>query len=214
MPSQGHGSIPSSAEDALRRRVKAELRKRMRGLRKALPAQACRERSSRISERLVALDPVARAHAIALFWPIEERHEVDLQALGASLRERGARVAFPRVEPETGAMAFHFVEDTGRMVDGSSGLREPAPQEPLASHGSLDVIVVPTLAVDPRGHRIGYGAGYYDRTLPQFAPPASTIAVAFDFQLVAEVPNTEGDVAVGWIVTDARTLAADAELPR
>ena len=158
------------------------------------------------------MDAVARAHAIALFWPMEERHEVDLRALGASLRERGARVAFPRVEPETGAMAFHFVEDAGRMVLGSSGLYEPASREPLASPGSLDVIVVPTLVVDPRGHRIGYGAGYYDRTLPQFAPPASTIAVAFDFQLVAEVPNMEGDVAVGWIVTDARTLAADAGL--
>jgi 5-formyltetrahydrofolate cyclo-ligase len=211
MPSQGHGFIPSSAEETLRRRVKAELRKRMRGLRKALPAQACSERSSRIAQRLSAMEPVAGAHAIALFWPMEERHEVDLRALGATLRERGARVAFPRVEPETGAMTFHFMEDTSRMVDGPSGLREPTPQEPLALPGSLDAIVVPTLVVDPRGHRIGYGAGYYDRALPQLAPPASTIAVAFDFQLVAEIPNMEGDVAVGWIVTDARTLTADPE---
>ena len=110
-------------------------------------------------------------------------------------------------------MSFHFVEDTSRMVDGSSGVREPAPEDPLAKPGSLDAIVVPTLAVDPRGHRIGYGAGYYDRALPQFAPPTSTLAVAFDFQLVAEVPNTEGDVTVGWIVTDSRTLVAEVESP-
>ena len=71
------------------------------------------------------------------------------------------------------------------------------------------MIVVPALAVDPRGHRIGYGAGYYDRTLPRFAPPAVRRAVAFDFQLVAEVPSTEGDVAVDWIVTDARALRAE-----
>ncbi len=129
------------------------------------------------------------------------------------LRERGLRVAFPRIVPETGVMSFHFVEDTSRMVDGASGLRQPAPEEPLATPGSLDAIVVPTLAVDPRGHRIGYGAGYYDRALAQFAPQTSTLGVAFDFQLVAEVPNTEGDVAVGWIVTDSRTLVAEIESP-
>ena len=61
MPSDHHGFIPSSAEDVLRRRVKAELRKRMRGLRKALPASACAERSARIIERLVTLEPIARA---------------------------------------------------------------------------------------------------------------------------------------------------------
>lgn len=213
MPSQGHGFIPSSSEDMLRRRVKSELRKRMRGLRKALPAQACNERSARICERLAATAPFAHARAIALFWPIEDRHEVDLRALGARLRERGLRVAFPRIEPETGMMSFHFVEDTSRLVEGASGLREPAPEEPLATPGSLDAIVVPSLAVDPRGHRIGYGAGHYDRALPQFAPPTSTLAVAFDFQLVAEVPNTDGDVAVGWIVTDSRTLVAEVESP-
>jgi 5-formyltetrahydrofolate cyclo-ligase len=69
--------------------------------------------------------------------------------------------------------------------------------------------VVPALAVDPRGHRVGYGAGFYDRTLPRFVPPAVSIAVAFDFQLAVEVPTTEGDVAVSWIVTDARELRAE-----
>jgi 5-formyltetrahydrofolate cyclo-ligase len=140
---------------------------------------------------------------------MQERHEVDLRALSTSLLDRGLRVAFPLIDPAAGAMTFHFVKDVTRMVDGSAGLREPSPDEPLASPGALDLIVVPALAVDPRGHRIGYGQGHYDRTLPAFAPPASTVAVAFDFQLVSEVPNMEGDVAVEWIVTDSRTLAAE-----
>ncbi|HEY5239824.1 MAG TPA: 5-formyltetrahydrofolate cyclo-ligase, partial [Polyangiaceae bacterium] len=63
----------------------------------------------------------------------------------------------------------------------------------------------------PRGHRIGYGAGYYDRALPRFAPPAVSVTVLFDFQLVAEVPTTDGDVTVDWIVTDTRVMKA--ELP-
>jgi 5-formyltetrahydrofolate cyclo-ligase len=194
------------AEEQLRHRVKAELRKRMRALRKTLPASACAERSARLVERLSGLDPVAAAGAVALFWPIEERHEVDLRGLDARLRERGARVAYPAVEPETGVMTFRFVEHAEEMSEQGYGFREPPQAAPPATPGSLDVIVVPALAVEPSGHRLGYGAGYYDRTLPSLSPPAVTVAVAFDFQLLAELPSTAGDVAVSWVVTDARTL--------
>jgi 5-formyltetrahydrofolate cyclo-ligase len=210
MPSDHHGFIPSSAEDLLRRRVKAELRKRMRGLRKALPASACAERSARIVERLTALEPMAGARSVALFWPIEERHEVDLRALDARLRARGARVAYPAVDPETHAMTFRFVVDPEAMRIEGLGVREPSAEAPAADPGALDVIVVPALAADPRGHRIGYGAGHYDRALPRFAPPAVTVTVIFDFQLVAEAPATEGDVPAAWIVSDARALRAEA----
>ena len=181
----------------------------MRGLRKALPVTACTARSEKIAERLASLEPIAGARAVALFWPIEERHEVDLRPLDARLRSRGARVAYPGVDPETGAMAFRFVADPDAMEEQGFGFREPSPRAPEAAPGELDVIVVPALAADPRGHRIGYGAGYYDRTLPRFAPPAVGVTVAFDFQLVAEVPSTEGDVEVDWIVTDARALRAE-----
>jgi 5-formyltetrahydrofolate cyclo-ligase len=206
MPSDHHGFIPSTAEDVLRARVKTELRKRMRGLRKALPVSACTERSARIVAGLLALPPFAAARAVCLFWPIEERHEVDLRALDVVLRERGVRVAYPAVDPETRAMTFRFVPNADAMTVGALGVREPAASEPEARPGEVEAIIVPALALDPRGHRIGYGAGYYDRALPAFAPPAVTIAVAFDFQLVAEVPEMPGDVPVEWVVTDGRTL--------
>jgi 5-formyltetrahydrofolate cyclo-ligase len=201
-----HGFVPSSAEDVLRARVKAELRKRMRALRKTLPPAACADRSTRIADRVSALEPIARARAVALFWPIEDRHEVDLRSLDVRLRARGVRVAYPGIEAEGGAMTFRFVEDTDAMEPRGFGFREPSLREPEARPGELDAIVVPALAVDPRGHRIGYGVGYYDRALPRFAPPATSIAVAFDFQLVAEAPDTPLDVPVAWVVTDARTL--------
>jgi 5-formyltetrahydrofolate cyclo-ligase len=203
-----HGFVPATEEDALRRRVKAELRKRMRGLRKALPERVCAEKSMRIVRSLAGLEPIARARTVALFWPIEERHEVDLRPLHDLLQQRGVRVAFPAMEVGAGLMTFRFVADLQTMVDGVAGLREPAPEQPAAAPGDLDAIVVPALAIDPRGHRIGYGGGYYDRALPQFAPRAASIGVAFDFQLVVEVPDTPTDVAVQWVVTDARALAA------
>jgi 5-formyltetrahydrofolate cyclo-ligase len=197
-------------ESLLRRRVKAELRKRMRGLRMVMPAAACAERSARIVDRLLALDVVAGARAVALFWPIEERHEVDLRAAGARLAERSVRVAYPAIDPETREMLFRFVDQPDAMIEQGFGFREPSSREPEAPPGELDVIVVPALAVDPRGHRVGYGAGYYDRTLPRFAPRAVAVAVAFDFQLVAEAPSVETDFAARWVVTDARVLDAAA----
>jgi 5-formyltetrahydrofolate cyclo-ligase len=206
MASRRHGFIPSSAEDMLKERVKAELRKRMRGLRNALPAPACAERSARIVERLTALEPIARAPSIALFWPIQERHEVDLRALDAGLRARGARVAYPAVDPETRVMTFRFVDHPDSMQEHGFGFREPPPAAPEAAPGDLGAVVVPALAVDPAGHRIGYGAGYYDATLPAYAPPAASIVVAFDFQLIAEVPVMAGDVRLDWVVTDRREL--------
>jgi 5-formyltetrahydrofolate cyclo-ligase len=209
MPPEHHGFIPSSADDVLRARVKAELRKRMRSLRKALPASACAERSSRIVERLANLEPLVKARAVCLFWPIEDRHEVDLRGLDARLRARGVQIAYPGIDPDTGAMTFRFVADAEAMVEHGFGFREPSPDAPEAPATGLDVIVVPALAIDPRGHRIGYGAGYYDRVLPRFAPPAVTVAVAFDFQLVAETPNSTLDVPVGWIATDARDFASE-----
>jgi 5-formyltetrahydrofolate cyclo-ligase len=174
-----------------------------------------------VCERLDALDALRDAAAVALFWPIEQKHEVDLRPLDGRLRARGVKVAYPATERETGAMQlparpsasegsgmmkFRFVTAPETMVAAPMGLREPSPSEPEAREGELAVIVVPALAVDPTGHRIGYGAGYYDRALPRYAPPAFTVAVAFDYQLVPEVPATDGDVAVACVVTDRRTL--------
>jgi len=203
-----HGFIPSSAEDVLRHRVKAELRKRMRALRNAVPLSACAERSARVVARLAALEPIARARSLALFWPILERHEVDLRALDEQLRSRGVRVAYPAVEPESREMTLRFVDRLDDMREHGFGFREPPPTAAEATPGSLDAIVVPALAVDPGGHRIGYGAGYYDATLPAYVPPAASLVVAFDFQLIAEVPVTAGDVRLDWVVTDQRELRA------
>src|SRR5450631_2411562 len=91
-------------DDVIRVRVKAELRKRLRGVRATMPADACAKRSARIISRLEAHPVLRAAKSVALFWPIVERHEVDLRPLDASLRARGVKVAYPWIDPETRAM--------------------------------------------------------------------------------------------------------------
>lgn len=195
-------------EDFIRLKVKAELRKRLRGVRKTTPAEACAERSRALVARLEAHQAVAAAKSIALFWPIESKHEVDLRPLDATLRARGVRIAYPAIDPDTGTMTFRFVDDVSALEEKGYGFMEPSADAPEAA--AVDVVVVPAIGVDPFGHRIGYGAGYYDRTLPRYAPPAVTIAVAYDWQVLAEVPATEHDVRCAWVVTDVRTFDAGA----
>lgn len=193
-------------EEILRRKVKAELRKRLRGIRKSTPIEALEVRSRAIIERLEAHAVMKSAKRVALFWPIVARHEVDLRPLDERLRARGVRVAYPAIDPDTGVMTFRFVDDPNAMDEKGYGFREPRADTPEVD--ALDVVIVPAIAVDPTGHRIGYGAGYYDRTLPRFVPPAVSIAVAFDWQLVSEVPFTDGDVRCMHVVTDAREITA------
>ena len=186
--------------------MKKELRKRLRGVRAAMPAEACAARSERIVAKLETHAAIVGARAVALFWPIVEKHEIDLRPLDASLRARGVRVAYPAIHPESRVMTFRFVDETEHLEERGFGFHEPHLSAVEAARGDLYAIVVPAIAIDPNGHRIGYGAGYYDRTIPLFSPPASTIGVAYDFQLVAEVPFTAHDVALHHVVTDARTI--------
>jgi 5-formyltetrahydrofolate cyclo-ligase len=189
-------------EDVIRQKVKAELRKRMRGVRKTMPAEACAARSEKIVERLLPF--LARARSVALFWPITDRHEVDLRPLDPLLRARGVTVAYPTIgETEM----FFRAAAADELEEKGFGFAEPPETAPRID--VIDVIVVPALAADPSGHRIGYGAGYYDRTLPRY-PSAKTIGVIFDWQLVAEVPALPNDVRVGCVVTDVRTFNCDA----
>jgi 5-formyltetrahydrofolate cyclo-ligase len=196
-------------DDVIRARVKLELRKRLRALRATTPLDACAKRSARIVERLESLAAIASARSVALFWPIVERHEVDLRPLDAILRARGVEVAYPSIHPETRVMTFRFASPDA-LAERGLGFCEPPEAAREAARGELDVLVVPAIAIDPTGHRIGYGAGFYDRTIPRFAPPAVTVGVAYDFQLVAEVPFAPHDVALSAVVTDARTLEVGA----
>jgi 5-formyltetrahydrofolate cyclo-ligase len=203
--------IDADAERVLRIRAKVELRKRARGLRSTVPKDAIAARSAKIVAAVAALDAVQKARHVALFFPILARHEVDLRALDAVLRAGQKAVYYPAIEDEPEEMrprnmTFRLVVDTESMQERGLGFLDPGPDAPEAER--LDVILVPGLAFDPRGHRLGYGAGYYDRTLPRFRPPALAIGVAFDFQLAPDLPSTETDVPVDLIVTDQRVMVA------
>lgn len=204
---------PPYSEEALgtlRPRAKALLRKKMRGLRASLPPEAARRRAEAICARVLALPAWQRARAVSLFVPTDE--EVQLDALFDDARRRGITVAVPRVVEGTRAMAFgaHLVDGREIPLQRSDfGVMEPSPGAPAVAADALDVVVIPALVVDAAGHRLGYGRAHYDNTLP-LATRALRVVVAFDFQLIAEVPAEPHDVPAHVVVTDARTIEVSA----
>lgn len=196
-------SLP--ALDELKRRAKRQLRQRMRALRGAIPPGALRDRSAAIAERVLALPEVGRSGSIALFWPMEDKGEVDLRAVDERCRARGAKIYYPSAAARQGQKGtFRLSVAATDMAEAGAGFAEPPADAPEPGPGELGVVVVPALAVSELGHRLGYGAGFYDTLLPSYCPPALSVVVAHDFELLAELPTHDWDVPCDVVVTDAR----------
>jgi 5-formyltetrahydrofolate cyclo-ligase len=193
---------------ALADAAKQELRKRMRALRTAHPSEALAARSRSLVTRALSLEIFEAARAIAVFFPMEDRKEVDLRPLDAEARRLGKRVYYPFLERRGEALVsgLRLTASLAELADRGRRFLEPPPDAPEAARGEIDVLFVPALAVAPTGHRLGYGAGFYDSLLPDVCPPAVAVAVAFDFQLLVELPVLPHDRACGVVLTDARVM--------
>lgn len=195
--------ISRAPEEHLRRKVKDEIRMRMRQVRKALPAASRAERSARIHDALFARPEWAAAQTVMLFASM--RTEVDTGPMERRARADGKIVVAPRMNDDMTELDPRVWEDGVTPHEQGRLAPEPPPDAPAVDVQTIDLVVVPALALSPDGGRIGYGKGFYDRLLAQI-PRARRLAVAFDFQLIAEVPETPGDERVHAILTDQRVL--------
>jgi 5-formyltetrahydrofolate cyclo-ligase len=182
--------------------AKAELRRRMRTLRSSIPPDARAARSEKIVARVATSTLFDRAAVVGLFWPLIDRGEVDVRPLDAIARSRGKMVAYPFYEA-MGEMTLRLAAPE-MLCSRGHGFSEPPDHAPVVETDPGLLIVTPALAVDLMGNRIGYGIGYYDRLLARMVPPACTIAVAYDFQVLVDLPVGDGDQPVGMVITDAR----------
>jgi 5-formyltetrahydrofolate cyclo-ligase len=198
-------------------RAKRQIRGRMRALRLALPPVAVEERSREIVRRLLELPVYRNAEALALYASMEGRGEVDLVSAHEAARSDGKRIYYPFVDDDAAGhprIGFRQVADIASLEERGRGFAEPPPDAPEAGERGLDLIVVPALAVDAEGRRLGQGSGFYDRALPRFRPHAVCVATVFDFQLLGELPVLPHDAACDTIVTDARVMdVTSASIP-
>jgi 5-formyltetrahydrofolate cyclo-ligase len=180
------------------------LRRQMRTLRDTLPASACEARSAKIAKRLAELEELERARTVLGFASIH--NEVQTRSSMEAAWATGKRVALPRVVDDE--LELHLVSPDTVLIEGSFSVPEPPDDAAAVAPDEVDFAWIPALAVDPRGYRIGYGGGYYDRLLPKLER-AVTCALAYGFQLVAEVPEQPFDVRVDLVVTDERVIRPD-----
>lgn len=191
---------PDEAKRALRSAMKSTLA--------AMGAPALAQASVRVTETLLAREEVTRSRAVLAFYPIE--HEIDLRPLVATLLARGVRVALPRVEwasRQMSAIELASPADIRPVRVGAGGpvtLLEPAGNREIAPE-ALDLVLVPGLAFDALGGRLGRGAGFYDRFLGRCVA-ARHVGVGLDAQVVEAVPMGPGDVPLHAVVTDRRWI--------
>ncbi|MCO5071389.1 MAG: 5-formyltetrahydrofolate cyclo-ligase [Rhizobiaceae bacterium] len=149
-----------------------------------------------IAGRLVEFDP---GTIVSGFWPI--RSEVDVRPLMSALASRGARLCLPAII-DRHTIAFRELIRGAPMVDMGFGTVGPGPEAQVLDP---EIMLVPLAAFDARGHRIGYGAGFYDRAIARMVAHGRTprlIGIAFDCQEVPLVPNEWHDVALTDIITE------------
>ena len=153
----------------------------------------------RMARNFIAAIPLPPSAVVSAFVAIGE--ETDPAPLIELLRKEGHPIALPRVVRKGEKLAFHLYEEGAALVPGVFGLSQPGEDWPEAIP---DVLVVPLLAFDARGNRLGYGAGFYDRTLSALRASRSILAVGFAFagQEVPDVPHRDSDEPLDWIVTE------------
>ncbi len=150
----------------------------------------------------------ASTRTVAGFLPIATRGEIDPAPALAAARTRGATVVFPRVTAASPRLRFHRADTPADLVPGPFGLLEPAASCPELPVESIDFMIIPGLAFDLAGRRLGFGGGYYDETAARLraADHGVLVGFGFDFQLVPVCPAGPHDVSLDWIVTDQRAV--------
>lgn len=187
--------MTSEADDSSITLQKAALRPEMRARRKAL-GLVKRVLGSRVIEAaLNALVPHVPTCAIYLATP----QEVDIQDFAQARLDQGLQIVAPR------GQGFAWLSDFERIQRRAFGLREPGESNPECSLQSIDCVLLPGLAFDVEGGRLGHGGGWYDRALAQLRPDALRIGVCFECQVVEKVPREEHDQGVHFLVTETQT---------
>lgn len=173
---------------------KAQLRRRLLQKRQSLPQADWKEKSDRLCGVLQSLSIFQEAQTILAYWSF--RQEPDLSPLWTT-----RRWGLPRCVGQS--LQWHQWSTQAPLQTGRYGIREPHPDSPTVSPTEVDLILVPAIACDYGGYRLGYGGGFYDRMLssPEWLS-IKTIGIVFDFAYLAELPLDPWDRKLHGVCTD------------
>ena len=188
---------------------KRALRREMRARREALDADERVARTVTAVERLLALPPFDRIEGRTVAGYVAAAGEISPAGALAFVTDSDGVVALPRVSDTPPRLRFHTMAAGVRPRPGRFGLSEPPETAPEIAPGALAAMIVPGLAFDGAGRRLGFGGGYYDGVIDEArAGGAVVIGLAYDFQIVDRVPAGPDDRGVDLVVTDARVITS------
>ena len=185
---------------------KKVLRREMLARRRALSTAERTRASKMICARVQALTVLQEARTMMLYASTEE--EINLYPLMEVLLTEGRRIVLPEITGG-GVMEARELPAMDALTDGTFGILSPDPMRGnIVAPEEIDVIIVPGAAFDENGGRLGLGGGYYDRFLPR-AGNAVRLVLAFDFQIVPDVPMGAQDARVDVILTERRMISCN-----
>jgi len=188
---------------------KKELRKQIITARDLLTDEEIVSKSVTIADKLYSLPAYERAEAVMFF--ISFGSEVDTRPLVEATIRKGKIALAPKAVPRSRELIPSRILDwESDLMPGYYNIPEPrAGALRPYSPEQIDLLIVPGVAFDLKGNRLGYGGGYYDRFSLLLKPGTPLVALVFDLQLVAEVPEEEWDRRVDYIITEQRLVEID-----
>ncbi len=186
--------------------MKKDIRKTMTEKRESLSKESVQQKSHSIQQRLIEMSVWKDAMHMMIY--LDFRNEVKTDSLIRSFLQQGRHVYIPVTNPKNYRLTVSELKDPEQDLQVANfGLLEPKKEALRPSDPKkLDLIIVPGVAFDRDGYRVGFGAGYYDRFLPQVRDDAVLLSLVYDFQLMPQVPRESHDIAVDWIVTESELI--------
>lgn len=182
---------------------KSELRASALKSRRSLSSGEIRALSDAVAERFIGLPEFKDARVVASY--IAKEVEVQTSKIVEATVACGKTLIIPRTNPSNGTLSFHEIRSISELSPGHFGVLEPAVRAKTVPLDSADIAAVPIVAWDERGHRLGYGKGFFDRALAA-SPGPLRVGLALEAQKAQSIPQSSGDVPLDVIITEERVL--------
>lgn len=173
---------------------KKVLRAQIREKKRAMTPQQIEEKSNLLAQKFLSCEAYRNANTVYGYLPYNQ--EVRTTPMLEQALKEGKQVAVPKVYGEE--MRFILLEDLSQVEKGYAGIPEPIADGPVAEDTKA-LVLMPGLAFDAQGHRIGYGGGFYDKFLAA-EPDHPTVALCYDFQLLDKLETEEYDIPVDLVL--------------
>ncbi len=189
--------------------MKKKIRARLLRKRDSIPPELKVQKEAAIEKRLFELEEFKRATRLMAY--VSFRSEVDTTRFLQDVINSGKKLVLPAVDSRHKVLRLYEIKETSELEYGYMGILEPGVREDRAvALSDVDLVIIPGAGFDLKGNRLGYGGGYYDKLLslspgPQ-SPPHLLVALAFEEQIVDEIPSEPHDIKMDIIITDNRLI--------